>query len=148
MEVNFQEILDALPEKPPRSRLEPYRDLIEGLLNRGCTYREIKKILAEKCGLGVALSTLHGFMVPRPRAVNGARRSFPALGTKNVETVMAAKKQSSNGNVIQRPVAEVRQKIAALKNRIPTETKSEVFSYDPEQPLRLLRNRGRDRCGE
>ena len=28
MDAKFAEILDALPDKPPRSRLEPYREFI------------------------------------------------------------------------------------------------------------------------
>jgi hypothetical protein len=49
MDAKFREILDALPNKPPRSRLEPYRELIEELRRRGRTYVDIAGILAEKC---------------------------------------------------------------------------------------------------
>ena len=35
---HFQDILDSLPEKPARSRLEPYRELIEELRRRGRTF--------------------------------------------------------------------------------------------------------------
>jgi len=34
MDGKFQDILDSLHEKPPRSRLEPYRELIEELRRR------------------------------------------------------------------------------------------------------------------
>jgi hypothetical protein len=29
MDTNLKKILDELPDKPPRSRLEPYREFIE-----------------------------------------------------------------------------------------------------------------------
>src|SRR5271170_6326853 len=58
----FQAILDALPEKPPRSRLEPYSALIDELRRRRRTYREIVSILAEKCDLQVSISTIHDFV--------------------------------------------------------------------------------------
>ena len=58
----FQDILDSLPEKPPRSRLEPYRDLIEELRRRGRTFREIAHILREKCHVETAASTIHDFV--------------------------------------------------------------------------------------
>ena len=45
MDDNFQDIVDNLPEKPSRSRLEPHGRLIEELLRRGRTYREIAGIL-------------------------------------------------------------------------------------------------------
>ena len=37
MDDNFQDILDSLPEKRSRSRLEPYGRLISDLLRRGWT---------------------------------------------------------------------------------------------------------------
>ena len=46
MDDNFQDIVDNLPEKPSRSRLEPHGRLVEELLRRGRTYREIAGILA------------------------------------------------------------------------------------------------------
>jgi hypothetical protein len=136
MEANFQEILDSLIEKPPRSRLERYRDLIEELLERGRTYREIRNILAEKCNVRVSLSTLHRFAVPHLPLRDGARQSLPSLGTNGTKIRAPGKKQSSVGN--QQHLDQVRQRIAALKTRNFTQTKPEGFSYDPDQPLRLL----------
>ena len=59
---DFKEILDNLPEKPPRSRLEPYRELILEMRRRGRPLREIAKVLAEKCGVSVVPSTIHDFV--------------------------------------------------------------------------------------
>jgi ppGpp synthetase/RelA/SpoT-type nucleotidyltranferase len=61
----FQHILDTLPPKSPRSRLEPYGSLIDKLRRRGRTYREIVDILATECGLRVSVSTLHDFIRSR-----------------------------------------------------------------------------------
>ena len=41
MDEKFEAILKSLADKPARSCLEPYRELIEELRNRGWTYREI-----------------------------------------------------------------------------------------------------------
>ncbi len=62
MDDNFQDILDSLPEKRSRSRLEPYDKLIDELLRRGWTYRGIAGIPAEKCHLKVSISTIHDFV--------------------------------------------------------------------------------------
>jgi len=51
MDTDLKKILAELPIKPPRSRLEPYREFIEELRSRGRTYRDIAEILAEKCAL-------------------------------------------------------------------------------------------------
>jgi len=56
MDANLQKLLDELPEKSPRSRLEPYREFIEQLRNKGRTYRNIAEILAEKCSVQGVLS--------------------------------------------------------------------------------------------
>jgi hypothetical protein len=49
MDEKFQIILSSLPKKPPRSRLEPYREFIDELRQLGRTYQEIAQILTEKC---------------------------------------------------------------------------------------------------
>ena len=68
MEDNFQDILDSLPGKRSGSRLEPYGRLIEELLRRGRTYREIARILAEKCHFQASISTIHEFVCLRSRS--------------------------------------------------------------------------------
>jgi hypothetical protein len=47
MDTDLKKILAELPIKPPRSRLEPYREFIEELRSRGRTYRDIAGILAK-----------------------------------------------------------------------------------------------------
>src|ERR1700689_4482511 len=51
-----------LPPKPPRSKLEPHRDLIRELRRRGQTYRDVARLFQERLGLYVAPSTLHSFV--------------------------------------------------------------------------------------
>ena len=75
MSDKFRAILDALPEKPPRSRLEPYSELIDELRKRRRTYREIVSVLAEKCDLRVSISTIHDFVRAKSKEVR-RRRSF------------------------------------------------------------------------
>ena len=47
MEDKLTEILNQLPPKPPRSRLDAHAELIEELLKQGRTYKEIAHVLAE-----------------------------------------------------------------------------------------------------
>ena len=67
MKDQLQEILDSLDEKTPRSRLAPYRDFIAKLRRRKYTYREIRRILREKCQVQVSISTLHDFVRAQAR---------------------------------------------------------------------------------
>lgn len=83
MDANFQAILDSLPPKLPRSKLDPYVDLIRELRKRQRSYREITGILKERCGLSVGVHTLYSFV--RTRGIPGgvdqqASRSNPVIG--------------------------------------------------------------------
>ena len=49
----IEAILNALPDRRPPSRLEPYAQLIDELRKLDRTYREIEQILSEKCGIHI-----------------------------------------------------------------------------------------------
>ena len=44
--------LAGLPPKPPRSKLEPHRELIRELRRKGRTYREVARLFHERLGTG------------------------------------------------------------------------------------------------
>ena len=141
MDDSFQEILDSLPEKRSRSRLEPYGRLIDELLRRRWTYRGIAGILAEKCQLQVSISTIHDFVRLRSRSKRSpSKRRAPVPGEKmKVSTGRGeGKARSSPEEQEIPPVDEVHQRITALKLRpVPGQTSPEQFHYDPSEPLRL-----------
>jgi len=72
------ELLD-LPPNPPRSKLEPHRELIRELRRKGRTYREISRLFAERLGLRVAPSTLHSFVKVRARHRKQVQFELPAV---------------------------------------------------------------------
>ena len=135
MDEGLKKILDALPDKPPRSRLESYRDFIEELRRRNRTFREIAEILAEKCQVQVTGSGIHDFLRTRARREKGDPK-------KSVKTTTRHATRSSDGPL--RKVLSgdaVQQKIAALKARSSaTKPGPNGFEYDPEEPLRLKRS--------
>jgi IS30 family transposase len=139
----FQAILDALPEKPPRSRLEPYSELIDELRRRRRTYREIVSILAEKCDLQVSISTIHDFVRAKSKEAREAgkllRTSVPSADLHRPDSKPPRRSpQLNQGN----PTAEeVQRRIAAIKQRPvpPTTSPSDGFQYNPDEPLRLLK---------
>ena len=51
MEPTHQIILESLPPKSPRSKLEPHRELIRELRRKGRTYREVDLLFQERLGL-------------------------------------------------------------------------------------------------
>jgi IS30 family transposase len=136
MDANLQEILDNLDEKTPRSRLDPYRELILELRRRNRTYREIMQILADRCQVRVSISTLHDFlhaqqqMDSRLRKQKSKEQNSPNPKEQLQET---AKYREENP-----AMKDIRQRIAALKQRqLPPHTNAPRFIYDPTQPLHL-----------
>jgi hypothetical protein len=137
MDANLKNILDELPDKPPRSRLEPYREFIEELRSRGRTYRDIAKILAEKCAVQVTSSGVHDFVRTRLRAKVMQTVSSPSKTIQiQAENPVAGDKAAAVS-----PSEEVQRKIAALKTRnTGAEPSTLGFEYNPDEPLRLKRS--------
>jgi IS30 family transposase len=152
MDDRFQNILDGLPETPPRSCLEPVRELIDELRRRGRTYREVSRILAERCDIRVSVSTVHRFLHSRAQTRPQSRKHYslqlPEMTKQNPMTLTEAKAQMDSV----KPASafdEIQQRIAALKRRpAPTETKPKLFHYDPNEPLHLPKKTGIKKSGE
>ena len=51
MNKNFDEILRTVPSRRSRSKLEPYRPLVEELRRRGLSFRAIAAVLADQCAV-------------------------------------------------------------------------------------------------
>jgi hypothetical protein len=138
MDANLQKILDELPEKPPRSRLEPYREFIVELRSRGRTYRNISEILAEKCAVQVTSSGVHDFVRSRSRAKVMQKLSTTTKTNQiPADNPLAADKAAAVSSS-----EEVQRKIAALKARnTGGEPSKGGFEYNPDEPLRLKRSR-------
>jgi hypothetical protein len=51
MDPSFLSLLETIPQKPPRSKLETHPELIRQLRRKGCPCRDIVRILPEPVGL-------------------------------------------------------------------------------------------------
>jgi hypothetical protein len=147
----FQEILNSLSEKPARSRLDPYRDLIKELLSRGRTYREIARILFQKCGIHISFSAIHYFVRTRSRSKPRPAKSHPRNSKKETVATTAGNEQTKIAMSRKEIPAdeEVYQRIAELKQR-PTlyNRSSKLFHYDPDEPLHIIPKAGNKGSGE
>src|ERR1022692_2268961 len=112
MGSQFQDILDSLPEKPPRSRLEPYRELIDELRRRGRTFREIAHILAEKCHVETAASTIHDFVRVRSRREQRSPTRSSKGTTKSITVPTPERIESAT------PAAETGAALDEIRRRI------------------------------
>ncbi len=135
MDPDFDRILDSLPEKRSRSRLQPYGALIRELLRRNRTYREIASVLLDRFQIHTSISTIHDFV--RRWTISGRTKTEKAQKPKKDPTRISAKTQVANAEV---PVSsdEVQRRIAALKSRPIPAAETKIFHYDPDQPLQIL----------
>jgi hypothetical protein len=136
-EDTFKAILDSYPPKPSRSRLEPYAELILELHRRGRTYREIARILSERCNIQTSRSTVNDFVRARSkRPRNPQRVGSPELKIRPKDVALLAKMNISAETRVASD--EIQKRIIDLKHRpAPTEAGPQLFHYDPDKPLFL-----------
>ncbi len=137
MDNRFRAILDSIPKKSQRSKLEPYTELIEQLRRRGHTYREITRILAEKCCLAVASSTLVRFVAAHAKEKRKCPKHHESMKTRS--KAPASVEVNVNSAVQDN---DLWKRIEVLKRRpAKNAQRSKQFEYDPGQPLQLPRKK-------
>ena len=116
--------IDNLPDKPPRSKLEPHRDLIRELRRRGRTYRGVARLFNDRLGLYVAPSTLHSFV--KVRAKHRKRMQFELPPSESGAADLSAL-----------------DRVAALKAKpVVRNAKPARFVFRENEPLTLTSNGG------
>jgi hypothetical protein len=126
MDPTLLSLLDSIPQKPPRSKLETHRELIRQLRRKGCTYRDIVRILHERVGLDVAVSTIHSFIRVRAKHRKQVQYELPPL-----ESESSLRTRISPDDVASR--------IAALKAKpIVQKPKDKHFHFEESEPLKLV----------
>ena len=141
MNEELQSILDQMPARPPRSKLEPYRDLIRNLRQKRKTYREIAAFLHQHCNVGVHYSTIYDFVHAPYR--NPEQDQIQAESTRPLQPVLPAENIMTIGGVPgylpPTPAQDLHARIAAIKSRkSTTQTPEPVFHYEEGEPLRLI----------
>jgi hypothetical protein len=124
MEPAHQILISDMPAKPPRSKLEPHRELIRELRRKGRTYREVAALFRDRLGLEVAPSTLHSFVKVRAKHSKRTQFELPPL-----EMVVSE--------------SAVLDRVAALKAKpVPPDAKRARFVFRENEPLTLPSNGG------
>ncbi len=126
MDPTLVSLLDSIAQKPPRSKLETHRELIRQLRRKGCTYRDIVRILHERVGLEVAVSTIHSFVKVRAKHRKQVQYELPPLGPQSPVTA------GMNPE-------DVASRIAALKAKpVVHKAKPKHFHFEESEPLKLV----------
>ena len=134
MDPNISKLLDEIPEKPPRSKLDLHADVIAALRQKRRTYREIAEFLRDHLSITVAPSTIHDFVRLRRRRGkrNAVSNSDPHIGKPGDDAARPVTNLSA-------PDDNGQRKIAALKRRTPADPPQPLFTYDETEPLNLRR---------
>jgi IS30 family transposase len=133
MDPIISKLLDELPDKRPRSKLEPHADVISALRRKRHTYREIAEFFGEHLSITVSPSTIHDFV--RVRRGRG-KRNVAQDGIPADPKALHRPKPSENPSAADDPA---RQRIAALKRRTLAEEPQPLFKYEEDEPLKLHR---------
>ncbi len=144
----FRDILDSLPAPEARSRLDPFQELIDELHRRGRTYREISSILADRCKVSVSASTVYRFLHRRSRVRSKSRKSeiSPVSRMKKGNHAAITEGRPSIISETETIPDEIQRKISALKLQPAIDqTESQIFHYDPNEPLHLSKKPGRNK---
>ena len=129
MDLTILSLLDSIPQKSPRSKLETHRELIRQLRRKGCTYRDIVRILHKRVGLDVVVSTIHSFVKVRAKHKKQAQYELPPL--------------ESEPKSVQVSPTEVAARIAALKAKpVEQKPKPKHFHFEESEPLKLVSQGG------
>lgn len=144
MDKSLSEILNAIQPKPPRSKLEPYYELIRELRRRSKTYREIAKILEEHVGLCVDHSTIYDFVRLRARWARTPRHGVDQLPPRTLANGAAPPESEAESVVLSSTwaasgeAADAHARIEALKRRKPAfKPADQGFHYEEGAPLHL-----------
>jgi hypothetical protein len=129
----LRQLLDEFPDRETRSSLEPYRALVIEMRRRKYSYREIARLLTERCGLDISHSAVHDFVKRRchaPPTSNAGNQRPPSLSTAPFQF-------GENRGDSEEPQV-LRERIAAIKRRPRIAATTETgFRFDAAQPLRL-----------
>jgi hypothetical protein len=138
MDKKSKTILAGFTGRKNHSKLAPHGELIFKLYKRGCTIREIARILFENFGLTAAPSTVFHFISRLEQMEK--EDSKPRKTKPREETPVPVMPFTTH----QRPAPaaasdEIRRRIAELKQRpVQAAPEKKLFEYDPDQPLHLV----------
>ena len=125
MDETIRKLLDSIPERQPRSKLEPHIDVIRELRRKRRSYQEISVFFKEHLKIPVAPSTLYEFVKSRARPVKKTMVELPEVEASRPVEFQAGKPVETApvpASQVSRPgVAETRQTVREQPSALPKE---------------------------
>ena len=137
MDEKLRQLLDQMPERPPRSKLEPHAEVIRELRKKRRTYGEIATFFREHLQLSVAPSTIHDFVKTRARQARQSAASDPELPVSSSAEVRTESVSKPPSEITASGVSDdVRNRIRALKAQpSPAKPERPRFEFNPQEAL-------------
>jgi hypothetical protein len=132
MDSKIRQLIDQIPSKPFRSKLQPHLDLIRELRQKRQTYKEISRFLIEHLNLTVAPSTIYAFMHARSRRAHFQTQAAP--GTSAQQPHLGRQPLTPNPPSPTPPPASLQPAQASTQTAVGPRKR---FHYDPEEGLTL-----------
>ena len=124
MDESFRQLLDAVPVAAPRSKLEPYYEVIRKLRRKRHTYAQIAHFLAEHFHVTVTRTNIHAFVAVRARRKARTLYELPAPEAAAEEVTP------------DRPAADPADPIEALRLRRPPAVRKPRFEFHEGEELK------------
>jgi len=125
MDAYLRELVAAVPTAPPRSKLEPYYDVIRELRRKRCTYHQVATFFTERLGIRVSPSTVHAFVAVRAKRGRKSPYELPPIDSPAEAEALAEPVEVSD------PIAEMKARRPAASPQPPR------FEFNAEEPLQL-----------
>ena len=139
MDPKITDLLNNIPDNPPRSKLEPHSEVVSALRKKRYTYRQISQFLRDHLQVDAAPSTIHDFIRVR-------RRRGKRMDAQIVAPRQDAKPVSIPENRQADTPDDLQQRIAALKRRSPREGETKpLFNCAIQHPIKSTITKS-DRC--
>ena len=133
MKKQLKDLLNSLPQKEPRSRLEPYLELIDAMRRRNWPYRAIARVLDEKCQIHVSPSNVHHFVKRRDLGNRDPKESSASPASNGMP------RRSADPADVPKPITDAGNRINALKDDSKITARDICFfDFDEAEPLRLV----------
>jgi hypothetical protein len=144
MDERIRQLIEQIPEKPPRSVLQPHVHLIRQLRRKRLTYRAIARLLHAEYGVSVHWTTIHSFLKVRARRRCDEIRPKYELPDEGAAEPSPVHREATFGAP---PAAQFRtaaeqaaffEELKRRKRTPPPPPPKSAFHYEPGEPLRLI----------
>ncbi len=136
MDERIRQVLDQVPERPPRSKLEQHAEVIRELRRKRRTYQEIAVFFREHLQISVAPSTVHDFVKKRAKQARIRPAQVPKSPPDSALGATPMPVPPTSDAVPPPSTKDTRDTIRTVRaHRVTTSREPSLFEFQLEPPL-------------